>query len=145
MTSPNPTRLRRIAGTVSWQRAGDVCVAITYLARARWWIARKPLKPLVKNGPKTGAPALQADPQIGRVAWAMPRAARLVPWRSTCLVQAVAARAWLDRHGIETRLELGMPTAQADQFEAHAWLTCGETVVTGGDVSKHTAFSSRMM
>ncbi len=39
------------------------------------------------------------------------------------------------RAGIATRLTLGVPKDKRANFEAHAWLTAGDRVVTGGDVS----------
>jgi len=75
-----------------------------------------------------------------RVAWAIPRAAAIVPWRSDCLVQADAARRWLRRSGISSEIRLGARRGPAGAIEAHAWLLLGETVVTGGDISGFEPF-----
>ncbi len=72
---------------------------------------------------------------IGRVAFMIPRIAARVPWRADCLVQALAAERWLTSAGIATRLTIGVPKEKRPQFEAHAWLTAGGRIVTGGDVS----------
>lgn len=72
---------------------------------------------------------------IKRVAYVIPRLAARVPWRADCLVQAMAAERWLAREGIATRLTLGVPKDKKPDFEAHAWLTVGDVVVTGGDIS----------
>ena len=72
---------------------------------------------------------------VERVAFAIPRVAARMPWRSDCLVQAMAAERWLGRHGIETALFLGVPNNKPAQFVAHAWLMAGERIVTGGDIS----------
>lgn len=68
----------------------------------------------------------------------MQGAARLVPWRSDCLVQAMAAQRWLRREGRQTQLVIGVHKDPAGRFEAHAWLRCGMVTVTGGDVARFT-------
>jgi len=72
---------------------------------------------------------------VERVAFVIPRVAARLPWRADCLVQALAARRWLARHGVTTTLTLGVPRDKPADFEAHAWLTAGDRIVTGGDVS----------
>ena len=75
------------------------------------------------------------DGLVERVAYAIPRVAARVPWRADCLVQASAARRWLASHGIGSTIHFGVPKTKQPAFEAHAWLTVGERVVTGGDIS----------
>jgi len=77
---------------------------------------------------------------VERVAFAIPRAAARVPWRSDCLVQALAAERWLRRSGVPSTIHFGVPKDQGGMFEAHAWLTVGERVVTGGDIAGHSPF-----
>lgn len=77
---------------------------------------------------------------VERVAFAIPRVAARLPWRADCMVQALAARRWLDRAGIATTISVGVAKDMPASFEAHAWLTVGETVVTGGDVSRYVRF-----
>ena len=79
----------------------------------------------------------QLGPLLGRVRMAIGRAARRVPWRSDCLVQALAAQSWLRSRRIPTELSIGVhrATSAKSGFEAHAWLSCGGDVVVGGDVS----------
>lgn len=72
---------------------------------------------------------------VERVAYAIPRVAVRVPWRADCLVQAIAARRWLASSGIASTIHYGVPRHKAERFEAHAWLTVGERLVTGGDIS----------
>ena len=72
---------------------------------------------------------------VERVAFAIPRAGRRLPWRADCLVQALAAQRWLGRHGVDTQIIVGVPKPMPSDFEAHAWLKAGGRVVTGGDIS----------
>ena len=80
---------------------------------------------------------------VDRVAFVIPRVAVRLPWRADCLVQAIAARSWLSRQGIATTLTLGVPRDKPANFEAHAWLTAGDVVVTGGNQTDYQTFSKR--
>ena len=80
---------------------------------------------------------------VERVAFAIPRVAVRLPWRADCLVQALAAERWLARHGIATTLTLGVPRDRPADFEAHAWLTAGTRIVTGGDISGYVPLAAK--
>lgn len=77
---------------------------------------------------------------ISRVAYIIPRMAARVPWKSDCLVQAIAAQNWLERHGIHSSIVLGVPKQPQEQFEAHAWLRVGRSTIIGGDPSSYIEF-----
>jgi hypothetical protein len=77
---------------------------------------------------------------IARITWTIPRAARIVPWRSDCLVQAQAAQNWFKRYGIQSEIQLGARTLPDGRMEAHAWLVCEGEIVTGGDITSFTPF-----
>ncbi len=95
------------------------------LTAARWlgWFMAETVRSL----PPTAA-ATAAD-----VGWIVERLADHTPWESACLPQAMAAQHMLKRRGIGSTLYLGL--ARSDRrptgHEAHAWLRCGEVVVTG--------------
>ena len=72
---------------------------------------------------------------IERVAGIIPRVAARLPWRADCLVQATAAKRWLNASGIAATIHYGVPRTKQPDFEAHAWLTAGTHIVTGGDIS----------
>jgi len=76
---------------------------------------------------------------VERVAFTIPRVAVRLPWRADCLVQALAAKRWLQRHDVATTLTFGVPRDKPADFEAHAWLTAGDRIVTGGDISDYVA------
>ena len=63
------------------------------------------------------------------------RMAARVPWRSDCLVQALAGQRWLVRQGIAAEIEVGTAKRPDGSFESHAWLRCQERIVLGGDVT----------
>lgn len=78
---------------------------------------------------------------VKRVAWAIPRAAALVPWRSDCLRQALAGQRWLGRKGISTELRLGARKRPDGTLDAHAWLMVSGEVVTGENAEAYQVFS----
>lgn len=76
-----------------------------------------------------------ADEGCHRIAFIIPRAARRVPWRADCLVQAMAGQDMLRRRGIATAVTVGTAKQADGTFQSHAWLLRGDIVVLGGDVS----------
>ncbi|CAN5325183.1 hypothetical protein BH09BAC6_BH09BAC6_33520 [soil metagenome] len=57
---------------------------------------------------------------------------RHTPWQSECLVQAVVCKRLLNKRGIHTTLYLGVASEDnKTKLKAHAWLTLGETILTG--------------
>ncbi len=73
---------------------------------------------------------------VARVAFIVPLLARYVPWRSDCLVQALAGQHWLARSGIPSEIVVGTAKSADGVFEAHAWLRQGERIVLGGDIAR---------
>jgi len=110
-------------------------VAAKELAIARLSLRRADIARLMDETNITGAEcsAELAD----RVRLAISRASHRVPWRSDCLVQALAARRWLGRHLVRTQLSIGIKDPRGSALDAHAWLTCGDLIVTGGDVAPY--------
>ena len=80
-------------------------------------------------------------PALDRIAWVVPRVAARMPFRSDCLVQALAAQAMLSRRGIASRVHLGARKGPGGGIEAHAWLTAGGRTVTGGRIDGYAEFS----
>jgi hypothetical protein len=113
----------------------DVTVAAKELAIARFNLRRTDVSRLLDETAPSAGPC--PAELVERVRLAIPRASRRVPWRSDCLVQALAARRWLERHHVATRLFIGVRDPGRAKIDAHAWLTCGELTVTGGDVAPY--------
>ena len=53
----------------------------------------------------------------------------------------MAASMWLDRVGRSYKLNIGVRKNDADELEAHAWLTSGNMTVTG-DIPNLEGFST---
>ena len=68
--------------------------------------------------------------EVARIRWAVGAAARHLPWRPVCLPQALTAQWMLRRRGIPSTLYLGADPAR--DYDAHAWVRAGATIVTGG-------------
>jgi Transglutaminase-like superfamily len=63
------------------------------------------------------------------------RMARRVPWRSDCLVQALAGQNWLVQEGIASEIVVGTAKQADGTFLSHAWLRHGPRIILGGDIS----------
>jgi hypothetical protein len=84
--------------------------AVGWLAVAR---VRLAVVPFARLAEQLSADAGSENPSpelLGRIGFAVSAAGANVPWRSDCFPQAIAAHQLLKRY----------------------WLTCGDTVVTGG-------------
>ncbi len=81
-----------------------------------------------------------------RVGWAVSAAARRVPWRSTCLIETLAAAVMLQRRRCpyDVRFGVRLSSPSAD-LHAHAWLEHEGYVVVGdhGNLSDYAMLSAR--
>ena len=85
-----------------------------------------------KEGNAAPAPS-SPQTQIGqRVGWAVETAARRTPWQSACLAQALTGAVLLRGKKIPVLVYLGVAKGlNGEDFSAHAWLRCGEDILTG--------------
>lgn len=71
------------------------------------------------------------------VALAVRRVNRVFRGRFTCLMEATAGKAILNRRGIPNTLALGARTVRSEDndlsMEAHAWLKCDAVILLGGE------------
>lgn len=60
-------------------------------------------------------------------------AAGNTPWESACLVQTLTAQRMLSKRGIGGIFHLGaaMDDTAGEKLRAHAWLQCGNRIITG--------------
>jgi hypothetical protein len=86
------------------------------------------------------APVARPPAEAQRVGIVVTRVARMLPWRPTCLRQALAVRWMLRRRGIASECHLGVFTVAP--FAAHAWVTVDGAVVVGGPVTRATRVST---
>lgn len=116
----------------------DLFRATLELALARYRLGAEHPKQLLQRARQFSQPT-QTHPQTNaiaaRVAFAIPRVAARLPWRSDCFIQAMAAQRWLQSKGIPSALMIGTRKDEEGGFQAHAWLTCDDQIITGGDIS----------
>jgi hypothetical protein len=144
---------------IGWGRRRYVAAAFGYLLRSRVEFSLRSAASILEDFARTrpadaaacAMPAQPIDPKL--VAWAIDACARRVPWRSDCLIQAMAGAMWLRRYGLEPQIQLGVaPLEDPDgvpgnePFAAHAWLILDGRVILGGragpglSVQGYTAF-----
>lgn len=116
-------------------------VALVRLIRARLAFARLQASEL----PQRNAAAAQAesptraDERLAeRIGFIIPRLSDRLPWRSDCVIQAIAAQDWLADHGMASEIRIGVERPEDGPFAAHAWLIRGDKVITGGDISRYS-------
>ncbi|MDH5620359.1 MAG: lasso peptide biosynthesis B2 protein [Gammaproteobacteria bacterium] len=135
MTSkPQKSKLRRFMDLDSADRL-LLIRAVGWLAIARIRLAVTPFDRLAEGLARRPEPAQRkTDPRLPeRIGFVVRAAANNVPWRSDCFPQAIAAREMLGRCGYASTIHLGVDKVDEDNIAGHAWLTCGDTVVTGGE------------
>lgn len=133
---PRQGRLARL----DRRTARDLLRATWELAVARWRLAAsRPADLLQSSVQADAAPAGPASgDQAKRVAFAIGAMGARVPWRSDCLVQALAGQRWLARLGIASDLFVGVKPPAAANLDAHAWLKVGDEVVIGGETAAYS-------
>lgn len=79
-----------------------------------------------------------------KAGWAIEAAAAYAPWRSDCLIRAMAAASWLRRHGYRPHFHLGVAPHDAarPRLSAHAWLSMEGEVIVGGSAEDITRFAA---
>jgi hypothetical protein len=101
-------------------------------------VARNEAAARAARGPRRGHNAAM----LARIAYVIPRLSARLPWRSDCVIQAIAAQNWLAAKGLPSEIRIGVERPEATGFGAHAWLVHGEDVVTGGDVARYVVLLS---
>ena len=127
--------------SLSWNKQWLVCAAFVLLGLVRLMVLAIPFRYLTRV---LGVAAYnQAEQLPGTVQSVYPEIIRGViqlvspctPWESKCLVQAITAKILLRFKGLSSTLYLGVARNDQHQLIAHAWLRCGQTIVTGGAVN----------
>lgn len=80
--------------------------------------------------PRPAGPRAAVDP--AELGWALAAVSKRLPWRSDCLIQALAGKLWMDRLRLPADLRLGVQADAAGELHAHAWLEVDGLAVTGG-------------
>lgn len=124
---------------LSWGERRLLAEALWHLGWARLAVLFVPFQRIVSRvGARLVEPAAPlaagvAEAEASRVGWAVRAVAARTPWTSACLVQGLAAQRMLRRRRIPSTLYLGVAQDAGGrrQLDAHAWLRCGELILTG--------------
>lgn len=73
-----------------------------------------------------------------RIGFVIVRLAKRLPWRSDCMIQAIAAQEWLAGKGMASEIRIGVERPHDGPFAAHAWLVRKERVITGGEILRYS-------
>ena len=120
---------------LGWYRVAIVCVPLKRLASSlEHCVLPIELKPV--EGHK-----LEVAARIGKL---VACAARYTPWQSRCLTQVLVTQRLLSGRNIPGQFHLGVRKSVgsddgSSNLTAHAWLVCGDVVVSGE--SGHEAFT----
>jgi hypothetical protein len=120
---------RRAAARVALGAEAAIALALA-TAAVRVLPARRQSRLLGQPGPAGAATGGVPDPRAKRVGRAVERVAGILPWRPSCLPQAIATRAMLRRRRIACEAHLGI--VSTSPLAAHAWVTVEGHVVQGG-------------
>jgi hypothetical protein len=112
--------------------------AFVLLGVARLGVLILPFRWLAKSWghhmKQADAPLPPAKMKLARmIGGAVRSTANYTPWESVCLPQAVAAKWMLKRRHIPVTLFLGVMKDETKQekLAAHAWVRCGQIILTG--------------
>jgi hypothetical protein len=115
--------------------------AAAWLGIARLMLIVMPFRRLAERLASDNKSSL-VDPDadfLKRTGYAVSVAASRVPWRADCFPQTIAARMILKNKGYPSTIHIGVERVGDNVLNGHAWLTCGETVVTGDyDLQRYT-------
>lgn len=70
--------------------------------------------------------------EITRIRNTLRRIGNNTPWNSNCLVLAITGKILLRQQKLSNTLYLGVMREGKSSLAAHAWLTCGNVIITGG-------------
>jgi hypothetical protein len=80
-----------------------------------------------------------------RVSWSVAAAARYVPFRTTCLTNALAVDGMMRRRGYATEIRFGVRPPEGGALAAHAWVEHDGKVVFGEtqDLARYSVLSAQ--
>jgi len=102
-------------------------LVITTLFPMRWYTNKLGLK-----GKETSFSINENDlVLVRRIEKAMRRVQKYFPIKVKCFPAALTAKTLLKKNNIQSTIYLGVKKSSNDKMIAHAWLRCGNIIVTG--------------
>lgn len=74
--------------------------------------------------------------EVLQVEKAIRRVVRFLPWTTKCFARAITAKRILQHKQIPSTIYLGVAKEGSNKMIAHAWLRCGNIIVTGKEEMK---------
>jgi hypothetical protein len=110
--------------------------AVFYACSLRMMIALLPFRRYAKYlGVPHKESAIRPNPEqlpiVYKVFRSVRRSSVYLPFGEKCLVEAIVVKRMLFHKGIESTLYLGVSKDSKKQLIAHAWLRCGENIISG--------------
>ena len=123
----------------AWLGLVSIAIPLVPFRRIAAWVGLVPGEG--RDGLASDRPAA-----AGRIGWAVRVAAARTPWTSACLAQALAGTILLRRRGLPATLYLGVAqdAGVPEGMSAHAWLRCGDAILTGAARREHFGVISAM-
>jgi hypothetical protein len=123
--------------SLNWRHQLLWIEAFLALAAARLAVGRMPFRQIAPGLGRRMAESPHDTPlaqqsRVAAIGWSLRSAARIAPWQSTCLVQALAGKWMLRRRRLASTLYLGVDRGVENWLDAHAWLRYGSQILTGG-------------
>lgn len=95
--------------------------------------------PVHKLASRLGTPLLETPDDLSseqtitarEISFIVQKISQFTPWSSRCLVQALSTQIMLKRRKIPSTVYLGIAKEGCNALKAHAWLRCGNTILTG--------------
>ncbi|MDD5698340.1 MAG: lasso peptide biosynthesis B2 protein [Victivallaceae bacterium] len=107
-------------------------VCLLLFARLLLVLPYKYMKPFLGNCRE--APEKATDlRELHRISGCIRRVGNRLPWKCSCLVNALAAKIMLKKRGIPATIYFGMTRDDEMRLVAHAWVKSGDFLVTGKD------------
>ena len=75
--------------------------------------------------------------KAAKIGFVVESISRFTPWESKCLVKAITAQLLLRVLRTPSTLYLGMSKDKSNKLIAHAWLRCGNLIITGASESEN--------
>lgn len=110
-----------------WLLASAIVSVVKARATVMFVPVRTILQPLARGLEGVVADSVAA----AKISWAVETAGRIVPTGENCLVKAIAGREMLARRGVSSEIRIGVAKSSPDTLSSHAWLECGDRIVTG--------------
>ncbi len=117
---------------LSWKDKLLLIEAILFLGLARVLLLALPFNKIIRllTTRKTASPKPGNLRRVFRIGTLIRVLSPHMPWRCKCIEQAIAGNLMLRIRNIHSNLHLGLDKKDTG-LDAHAWLSCGESIITG--------------